>query len=77
MIGAANGLYRSAYRFFEALRLHENRPKSKKRDGAEVIFGPGGRDTSTSRPLYRCHKDDYLVQDKWGLVHAVSKSGEI
>ncbi|GIQ81593.1 hypothetical protein KIPB_002574 [Kipferlia bialata] len=40
--GAANAIYPAAYRFFEQLRLKDNKPKSKKRLEAEAKLGARG-----------------------------------
>jgi len=74
--GSGNGMYTSAYRFFEALRLHEGRPKGKKRQGAEKVFGSEGRKTgiAASRQMYSwCPPDMIFILDEWGKPKFVPK----
>ena len=64
--GSGNGLYSNAYYFFESLRILEGRPKTPKRQGAEKIFGDGGRSLERAPTHFIVMQGDVVVEDEWG-----------
>ena len=72
--GSGNSTYPAAYRFLENLRIHEGKPKSQHRLGAEQIFTQG-RSLVTHSDKVRVRKGEIPTLDEWGRICVVSADG--
>lgn len=78
--GGHSGIFYAAYVFFEKVRLRDGKPKSKRREEMEQVWGghvnlvTGRKGVSFAR-TYICRSSEVPVQDKYGMVHFVPEHG--
>jgi len=76
--GGQSGVFYAGYVFFEKVRLRDGKPKSKRREEMEEVWG-GHTDRMTGRKgvsfsrMFTCHVSEVPVQDKYGMVHFVPR----
>ncbi|KAK4451559.1 hypothetical protein QBC34DRAFT_436669 [Podospora aff. communis PSN243] len=77
--GANSQVFYTAYVFFEKMRLREGRPKTKRREEMERVWGgwedqrTGGRGFTDLGRGFLCHVSEVPVMDEYGMMHFLKK----
>lgn len=75
MQSAGSPIFYAAFVFFEKLRIKEKKPKNKKREEMERVWGKGGMERISSRHII-CRADERPTEDEYGRI-VMRPSGKI